>query len=207
MRMPYHHVSKINQLRTPMKSKSSSAEQGSPESEKSNLLLTIAKHYMRHANDGDNLQRALHYFRMLAEEEHTEAMYILGLLLKDALPTDEYREEAATWLQKAADKGYTLACYHLSDCYAKGKGVAQDMEEAIKWMTIAGEAGLDIAQRQLGIMYMEGKIVAPDYKAARDWMLKAAKQNDHHAQHNLSIIYNEGLGVKTQLSGSCIRAA
>ena len=94
-----------------------------------------------------------------------------------------------------AEKGDSIAQFHLAKMYRKGKGVSKDYKAAVKWFNLSAAQGNAVAQYHLGVAYSFGLGVVPDYEIALKWYLKSAEQGNAFAQHHLSLLYYFGNGV------------
>lgn len=123
------------------------------------------------------------WFQNAAEQEHTEAQYMLGLCYK------KDKKEAVRWFSKAGKKGHTDAQYMLGLCYFYGEGVKKDKEEAVRWLLKAEKQGHAGAQRRLGVHYYEEMQDSyyPKHTIGEvaELFKKAAEQGDVAAQYNL----------------------
>ena len=94
-----------------------------------------------------------------------------------------------------AEKGDSIAQFHLAKMYREGKGVSKDYKAAVKWFNLSAAQGNAVAQYHLGVAYSFGLGVVPDYEIALKWYLKSAEQGNALAQHHLSLLYYFGNGV------------
>ena len=106
-------------------------------------LLGAAK-----ANFEDGLQA---YYRMdfegalaalepLAEADHVQAQYQLGIMFYRGEGVLQNHETAFHWFQRAARNGDPDAQFNLGLMYANGTGVAQDYLQAHIWFSLAARA-------------------------------------------------------------------
>jgi TPR repeat protein len=112
------------------------------------------------------------------------------------------REDYATALREwgpLAEKGDTLAQYHLGVLYRKGRGVPQDDVQARKWYDKAAVQGHAKAQYNLGTLYYNGEGAPKDYKQALRWFRLAADQGEAVAQTKIAIMYEDAQGVPHDL--------
>lgn len=79
-------------------------------------------------------------------------------------------------LYVCAGQGFASCQCELGDCYAFGKGVAQDYAAAASWYRKAAEQGDAGGQYNLGLCYYNGQGVAEDREQAIYWAKKAAEQ-------------------------------
>jgi localization factor PodJL len=104
-------------------------------------------------------------------------------------------EQAAHWLQRAADQGLAPAQFRLGGLYEKGIGVKKDLAKARDLYTAAADKGNGKAMHNLAVLYAEGINGAADYKIAARWFRKAADCGITDSQYNLAILYARGIGV------------
>ncbi len=74
------------------------------------------------------------------------------MMCHEGLGTEMNYEEAARYLQLAADQGVASAQNNLALLYIKGEGVPQDNELATMWLRAAADQGLAIAAERLQMM-------------------------------------------------------
>ena len=104
-----------------------------------------------------NYETALKEFRPLAEKDHGEAQYKLGVMYDRGWGVPQDYAEAITWYQRSAEQGYVKAQHNLGSMYEKGQEVPQDYQEAVRWYRLAAMQGNAKAQFDPGGMYYEGK--------------------------------------------------
>jgi len=121
-------------------------------------------------------------------EEPADDLYDKGEAAWDLKEFDE----AISWYQKAAEKGYVKAQFSLGRCYELGMCIKQDYAKAIEWYRKAAEQNNIEAQYKLGIFYYQGKGVKEDYTKAVEWLRKAAEQGESEAQEMLDALKSEG---------------
>jgi len=82
--------------------------------------------------------------------------------------------EATKWYQRAAEQGHAKAQYHLSVCYAVGKGVIEDYVLAYMWANLSVANGYDKASdiRSELINVMTDIQLAEAQKLSREWKPK-----------------------------------
>ena len=81
-------------------------------------------------------------------------------------------------LLQAAESGDVGAMEHVSECYARGEGVAQDSAKAAQWLEKVAERGNAKAMVKLAHCYEIGDGVVQSQAAAVPWHLKAAEAGD-----------------------------
>jgi len=111
-------------------------------------------------------------------------------------------EEAARWLERAANLGLAPAQYRLGSLYEKGNGVKRDVEAARKLYLAAADQGNAKAMHNLAVLYAEGGDGKPDYRMAAHWFRKAADRGIADSEYNLGILYARGIGVEQNLAES-----
>lgn len=115
---------------------------------------------------------------------------------------DGNHERAASFFQKAAEKGHALAQFNLGICYSNGEGVEKDFSKAFLWYKKAAEQGVREAQFNTGLYYYQGKGVEKDLEKAVSWYRKAAEKGVGSAQLNLGGCLMKGEGTKKSLSSA-----
>lgn len=91
-----------------------------------------------------DVEQALHWYQLAAEQGLAEAQFNLAhLLVEEEIST----VAAAEWMQKAAEQGMADAQYLLGVIYAEGIGVAMNDARARQWLQRAIDQGqADAAQ-------------------------------------------------------------
>lgn len=86
-------------------------------------------------------------------------------------------------LNKAADRGDTIAMNILGDCYFYGNnGIVEDKEAAAQWYQEAAELGNPDAQNKLAICYSHGWGVEQNNEKATYWYREAAERGHANAE-------------------------
>lgn len=122
--------------------------------------------------------------------------YRRGLRAADGIGVPQDYLAAAEYYQKAAEKGYVPAQYHLAFLYENGMGVEQDFATAAFWYRKAADQGDREAQNNLGTLYSTGKGVPLDHVEAVRLYRLAAAQEDLEGMTNLASMYLLGRGVE-----------
>jgi TPR repeat protein len=159
---------------------------------------------------------ALREWRPLAEQDHLEAQYHLGVMYLMGQGVSQSTAEADKWLRKAAWEGHALA----QDCLGVGRGmghkalgrlrkvakqgdpVAQyylarrlgalelgESPHSAKWYRAAAEQELPAAEFRLGQLHLTGEGVPRDREQAEDWLLRAARHGVVEAYFVLGDLY------------------
>ncbi|MBA4143874.1 MAG: sel1 repeat family protein [Nitrosospira sp.] len=136
---------------------------------------------------------AVIWYRKAAELGDMRGQWEFGvsLLAPDRDKVTE-RQEAFSWLSKAAEQGDAFLQDWLGDLY----WVDSQYEQALFWYHRAAEQGNDSAQYDLGKMYEDGMGVAQSYVQAAFWYRKAADQGYSLAQWKLGEMHSTGRGVE-----------
>ena len=117
--------------------------------------------------------QALKWWRMAANQDNAQAQNALGQACFEkgqagSTNREDYME-AATWLRKASEQGYTASMNNLGLLYDQGLGVTRDWKEAAKWYHEAAEHGDTMAEGNLGALYLDGRGVTNDLVQAYVW--------------------------------------
>lgn len=107
-----------------------------------------------HAYISKDYAAAMRELTPLAQKEHRESQYLLGLMCYTGQGVPQNYKQASTWLGKAAAKGQSDAQYLLGTMYYSGKGLPQDYKQAAAWFAKAAQQGHADAQHLLGLMYL-----------------------------------------------------
>jgi TPR repeat protein len=86
--------------------------------------------------DGEYRQ-AYRGFKRLAQRDHVEAQYQVGMLYLFGQGAKLDTEQGIHWLERAANNGSYAAANELAQIYISGRGVPPNEAEAIKWMELA----------------------------------------------------------------------
>lgn len=111
-------------------------------------------------------------------------------------------EQAARWLERAANQGLAPAQFRLGGLYEKGVGVKKDLAQARDLYLAAANKGNGKAMHNLAVLYAEGINGPADYRTAARWFRKAADRGITDSQYNLAILYARGVGVEQNYAES-----
>ena len=126
-------------------------------------MYDLAEDY-RTGSDGyeKNEEEAIRYYKLVAEGDGdvddtyvNVSCYMLGWIMAYN-ETEEDDAEAASWLEKAVEKGITWADFILGDMYAKGQGVPQDYDKAVELYKQSADGGDSLSMQRLGEIYENG---------------------------------------------------
>ena len=167
-----------------LEEKIEAAEEGDPD-----LMEELAKAYL----DGDGVEtdfeKAVYWFKKLADTGNSVAMFNLGLHYAKGCGVERDFDKAAEWMRKAAEAGDE-----------DGEGIAKSYAE-IKENIKKAEAGDATAQAELASTYMQmaGSLYqagpGDDYKEAYKWAKKSADQGNLDGLYALGLCYSHGRGV------------
>lgn len=118
------------------------------------------------------------WYRLAAEQGHTDAMYNLALLYESGSEPEWAEDES--------------------------KSILQDDAETVKWVKLAAEKGHPVAQNLLGWMYKNGNYVNLDSEEAISWFLLAASQGLATSQCHLGAMYNLGKALHKIIKRPCV---
>jgi TPR repeat protein len=122
----------------------------------------------------------------LAHQNHPEAMFLMGTAYAEGLGKEKDAAIAASWYQRAALLGNTLAQHNMGNIYESGTGVRQDDAQAVYWWLQAAVGGDAIPQWQLGRMYESGRGVEKNLNEALRWYRDSAARGNARAQQALA---------------------
>ena len=114
--------------------------------------MKLAGMYLRGEGVGVDVNRAIHYYRLVAERDIAYAQHRLARLYLDGDPVPVDPVAAERWLARAAHLGFVPAQLDLSLWYENAAGVPRDLVAAYKWVVIAGSltsANLDPRRERL----------------------------------------------------------
>ena len=141
-------------------------------------------------------EKALEQFKRAAEFGHIHAQLLVGSYYYGK----NQCEEAAKWLQMAADLGNSDALFQLGVFYIEGDGVEQDLEKAAKYFHRAARRQHADARYAYADCCSQGIGVEKDEAKALKWFEAAAEQHHVDAMYRLGQCYEQGLGTKKDLA-------
>jgi TPR repeat protein len=136
---------------------------------------------------------ALRWLKIGAENNHREALYMLGISYEYGFGVTKNLDTAINWHALSASKGKIDATYRLGKIYQHES--KQKFEESIQWFKVASEKGHAEASYELGYMHYDGIGLKQNYKKAFEWYSLASEQGSQDARYNLAIMYYQGEGV------------
>ncbi len=93
-----------------------------------------------------DINQAVRYLTMSAEENNQWANYQLGKLFLQGKEMPKDTEKAIKYLNNSAEEGNQFAQYVLGKIYLLGKDVVRDKELAMKWLALSAEQGNEYAK-------------------------------------------------------------
>jgi len=130
------------------------------------------------------------------------AAYEVGVRFAEGKGVAVNYDEAAKWLDRAAQAGVVPAIFRLGTFYEKGLSVKKDVDIARRYYVQAAERGNAKAMHNLAVLDADGGGKGADYKSAAQWFRKAADRGIADSQYNLGILYARGIGVDQNLAES-----
>ncbi len=140
--------------------------------------------------------------RAAALKGDATAAYEVGMRFADGKGVAQNFDEAAKWLDRAAQAGVVPAIFRLGTFYEKGLSVKKDVEIARRYYLLAAGRGHAKAMHNLAVLDADGGGKGANYKSAAQWFRKAADRGVADSQFNLGILYARGIGVETNLAES-----
>eukprot|EP00818_Percolomonas_sp_WS_P003839 CAMPEP_0117438516 /NCGR_PEP_ID=MMETSP0759-20121206/2093_1 /TAXON_ID=63605 /ORGANISM="Percolomonas cosmopolitus, Strain WS" /LENGTH=475 /DNA_ID=CAMNT_0005230209 /DNA_START=14 /DNA_END=1441 /DNA_ORIENTATION=- len=183
-------------------------------------VFELGLHYLK--NVEDKKEKGVELFKVAAEANYSEAVYILGwcYLHGEGVPQD--KDEAMKWLRKSADQHHNpLAFFTLAELtedkpqqkelFMKASKrnyppamyelalLEEDIEQRNYWMNQAAQHGHGAAMIEMGINHLYGYSgCAEDPVTARSWFAKAWKKatfKDARAGLYAGDCYRKGVGM------------
>lgn len=126
----------------------------------------------------ENATEAERWLRKAAENGFPKALLFLGIAYNSeavcpTLAKDE--DEAINWFQKAAGKGYSIACMQISGIYKK----RNDDTEELRWMKEAALRGCTDSLWEVKRFYEQQQLTRIDLAEAYAWLLLFADYSPH----------------------------
>ena len=147
--------------------------------------------------DSNELEEAFTYVRSAAMRGHKEAQFELGLwYMTGNRGVREDFEQAAKWIEQAAQQGQPDALTYIWQLYFYGRGVAQSDRRALQWLQRGAGAGLPMSAYYLGLFHYEGIATPVDHAEASIWFEDAADQGVPGACYYLGVMSLEGDAVE-----------
>lgn len=121
---------------------------------------------------------AVKWYRMAAEQDHTEAIWHLAGMLARGIGVEQNDEEALVWLSRGAELGSGDCIWGLGRSYLKGLGTKVDSVMAYALMTACLD-GIQFPDQKKGIMSKRdelGKALTAEQLAQAEPIIKEWKE-------------------------------
>lgn len=144
-------------------------------------------------------ERAYELLRAAADQGHSQAEYLTGLMLMEGQGTDMNAEEALYYMTNAAEAGIVQAQYSAAVLAYDGVGSEEgerDYLSAAYWFKRAAASGSADAQFRLGGMLLNADGLTRNETWAYEYFVLAAKQGHMQAQEAVGLMLRRGLGVE-----------
>lgn len=134
--------------------------------------------------DTGNASEGFRWFVAAAQQEHVEAINMVGRCydLGWGTPVDKVR--AAEWFRAASLRGLDWGMYNYATALALGAGVQEDKAAALHWFEKAAILGNAKAMNFIGSFHEDGWIVPKDMAKAATFYARAAKGGDFRGCFN-----------------------
>jgi len=139
---------------------------------------------------------AIYWLQKAAEDNHPQAIGILGVCYADGYILEQCDDKAFELYEKAYAMGNLDVRLDLASCYANGFGVPKDAERAVQFYKELAEEGCENSWVHLAKHYYDGNGVPQDSDEAIKWYSKAAENGNIDIQKELADFYRFGRIVK-----------
>lgn len=129
--------------------------------------------------------KAFEYFKLAAEQFHTNATYNLGLMYLSGNGCTKNIEKGLKELMMASTLGSLKAQIKVADAYYFGEITAKNVELAYEFYLMAAENGDPYAMYSLGYMIINKEKTFVDKYVGIDWLRKAANLGNESARELL----------------------
>lgn len=133
--------------------------------ESKSAQMKLANIYLQGNGVAADIEKAIFYYRLAAEQDAAFAQYKLARLYLDGNRVKPDPEKAMDWMLRSARLGFIQAQLDLNLLYENGFGTPQNFVEAHKWLYIASsltDSNLESRQKEL-----EAKMAFTDLVRAR----------------------------------------
>ena len=159
-------------------------------------MARVGEAYLLGDGVGQDLAKAVDWFRRGAEKGSGRAMYRLGDLYQVGAGVERDLAKALEWYRRGADAGDPGAMAGLGWMYFHGFAVEKDIDQAVRWYRKGADAGGPEAMNNLGHVYRYGLGVPKDTKRAVEWFRRSVEGGNEWAMDNLGEMYVMGEGVE-----------
>jgi TPR repeat protein len=149
-------------------------------------LASLGNHYRATGHTDHNYYRAVHFYELAAELDHTGAQYNLGLMYEMGLGVKADRNRAAGWYKLAAEKGNVHAQHHLGELMISGNGVKRDLKRGMEWLLLSARSGHTELFGRLASLYWKQQPDTDFPLQTALWATLAVENGDQSADRLLS---------------------
>ncbi|KAK8854151.1 hypothetical protein M9Y10_016708 [Tritrichomonas musculus] len=139
-----------------------------------------------------NINKAIHYYSLAANQNHPDAQFILGVIYDEGQYVTQNINKAIHYYSLAANQNHPDAQFNLGTIYYEGQYVTQNIDKAIHYYSLAANQNHPYAQFFLGVIYYNGRFVTQNINKAIHYFSLAANQNHPYIQFFLGVIYDKG---------------
>lgn len=167
-------------------------------------IVERAEEYFHKAEDAEDAETALEYFKKAAELGHIKSMTQVGCFYYHGEDVEQDYKEALHWFKRAEEKNEPEALFHLGNMFLKGEGVEASEKQAFSNFKTAVEVSRGKTDYEdvcrvclwyLGNMYRVGDGTDVDETKAFECMRESAKLGDADAMVDVGVMYEKGEGV------------
>jgi hypothetical protein len=143
--------------------------------------------------DAPNPHDAFNHFTAAAKQNHSKALFRLGIMQQFGVGTPQNHEEAKTSYEKS---GIAAARYYLGDLYKRGLGGETNINQALKSWESPANAGHTESAYRVGKFYLNTGIDKQDGDLLAKAQLYLGKAGPQHkdALYLLGLMQEKGIG-------------
>jgi len=135
--------------------------------------MELASLYFTGNGTARNLDEAVRYYRLAADQGYAPAQVSLGIRYRNGEGVAADDAEANRLFNLAAEQGNAAGQYQVGLAYANARGVQQDFTRAIEMMQLAAEQLYVPAMYTLGVAYRSGQGLTVSAIESFRWFLTA----------------------------------
>lgn len=156
---------------------------------------TLGKIYYEQKDLPHDIPKALHYYKLSAEQNNEHAQYALGKLYSDKTLSCHNLDTAISYFQASAEHGNSFAQYQLGKIYYQQ--VPPDIDKSIRYFQQAASQDNEHALFALGKLFSNQELGCYNIQAAISYLEQAAEKNNSYAEAALGNIYLWGSHAPT----------